>query len=168
MKRLSFPLHNRGILTTLQPWEEVLINGILVVARDQAHRRLTELLAASEPLPVDLLGAAIYYAGPTPAPPGSVVGSCGPTTSSRMDPFTPTLLEAGVAALIGKGPRSPDVWQDIRRHGAVYLQAFGGCGALYASRVTRVQEIAFPELGPEALRLFWVTDFPVLAVPPAE
>ncbi len=166
MKRLTFPLRDRRILQGLQPWEEVLIDGILVVARDQAHKRLTELMAASEPLPVQLEGAAIYYAGPSPAPPGMPVGSCGPTTSSRMDPFTPALLKAGVAALIGKGPRSPEVWQAMIQHGATYFQAFGGCGALYASVVSQVQTAAFPELGPEALRLFHVTGFPVLAVPP--
>jgi len=149
-------------LRSLRAGDEMELTGIVYTARDQVHRRLVDLLAAGSPVPLDLQGAALYYTGAAPAPPGAVIGSCGPTTSARMDPFTPTLLERGVVVTIGKGPRSPAVTQAIRHHGAVYFHAYGGCGALYAERVVRCVRVGFDDLGPEAMLQLQVEGFPVI------
>lgn len=159
--RLAWPA-GREELKALRAGQEVLISGTIFSARDQAHKRLTGLLDAGTPLPLEIAGACIYYMGPSPTPPGEVIGSCGPTTASRMDPFTPRLLDAGLSGIIGKGNRSEEVRQAIRRNGAVYFYAFGGCGALYAERIVSVKPIAFEDLGPEAVLELEVKDFPVI------
>lgn len=147
---------------TLRAGERVLLSGVIYTARDAAHKRIRELLAKGEPLPFVLAGASIYYAGPTPAPEGLPIGSCGPTTSSRMDAFAPDLLDRGLSCMIGKGPRSEEVVAAIQRNGAVYLCAVGGAGALAAKAVQSVEVIAFPELGCEAVRRLTVKDFPLI------
>ena len=146
----------------LHAGDRVLLSGTVYTARDAAHKRLIGLLDAGEPLPFPLKGACIYYAGPTPAEPGSVIGSCGPTTSGRMDRFAPRLLDLGLAAMIGKGQRSAEVVSAIRRNGAVYLCAVGGAGALAAKCIQACEEIAFPDLGCESIKRMQVRDFPLI------
>lgn len=158
---LSLPLKSEQC-NLLKTGDRVLLSGTMLVGRDQVHKRFQQLLAEGLPLPVNLVGETIYYMGPAPAPEGRVIGSCGPTTSARMDPFTPLLLEQGLSGIVGKGPRAPEVVDSFRTHGAVYFYAFGGCGALYAERVNAVQLIAFEDLGPEALYRLTVEDFPVM------
>ncbi len=142
--------------------DEVFLSGTVYTARDAAHKRLKELIDEKKPLPFDLSGACIYYAGPTPERPGAVIGSCGPTTSARMDNFTPLLLEHGLCAMIGKGPRSADVVDAIKKYGAIYFCAIGGAGALCAKSVTSLEVIAFEELGCESIKKLTVKDFPVI------
>jgi len=145
--------------------QRVLLSGTVFTARDVAHRRLSELIQAGSPLPFDLRGACIYYTGPTPAKPGQVIGSCGPTTSERMDPYTPLLLEHGMAAMIGKGERDKATCQAITKHQALYFCAIGGAGALAARCVIACKEIAFPELGCESIKRLELQAFPlVLAI----
>ena len=146
----------------LHAGDAVSLSGILYTARDAAHKRLFALLDAGKPLPFDLKGAAIYYAGPTPARPGMAVGSCGPTTSGRMDAYAPRLLDLGLACMIGKGERSQAVIDAIVRNGAVYLAATGGAGALYARCITACEEIAFPELGCESVKRLELAGFPLI------
>ncbi|MDR0951810.1 MAG: FumA C-terminus/TtdB family hydratase beta subunit [Oscillospiraceae bacterium] len=146
----------------LRAGEQITLTGTVYTARDAAHKRFFELLDRGEKLPFELDGAIIYYTGPTPAPPGRAVGSCGPTTSGRMDGFTPRLLDLGLAAMIGKGERSKEVAEAIVRNGAVYLCAIGGAGALMANCVTRAQEIAFPELGCESVKRLTVEKLPLI------
>ncbi|MCK9548978.1 MAG: FumA C-terminus/TtdB family hydratase beta subunit [Sphaerochaeta sp.] len=161
MRNLKLPL-SREDIASLSAYEQVMLSGKLYVGRDQVHRLLFGMIEGNEQLPIDLKGATIYYMGPSPAPEGMVIGACGPTTSARMDPFSPTLLDRGLAVMIGKGPRSQAVCEAIVRNKALYLQAFGGCGALYAQAVKKVTPIAFGELGPEALIELEVEDFPVI------
>jgi fumarate hydratase subunit beta len=143
---------------------EVRLDGRLLVARDQAHKRLAELLEAGRGLPFDPEGQIIYYMGPTPAPPGRPIGAAGPTTSGRMDALTAPLLERGVKALLGKGRRSPAVKRALLANGAVYLAALGGAGALCGLKVRRARILAWPELGPEALMDIEVEDFPAIVI----
>jgi fumarate hydratase subunit beta len=157
---LTPPLRDEDV-AALHTGDPVRIEGTIYVARDAAHKRLVELLAAGEPLPFDPRGQIIYYMGPSPARPGRPIGSAGPTTSYRMDPFTPPLLEAGVKALIGKGNRGPETLAELQAHRAVYLVAVGGAGALLAQAIRQARIVAYPELGPEALRALEVADFPV-------
>ncbi len=161
MRKLTLPLSQADI-AQLNAYDQVLLSGTLYVGRDQVHRLLYAMIEKQEPLPIDLNGATIYYMGPSPAPEGMVIGACGPTTSARMDPFSPTLLDRGLAVMIGKGPRSEAVSEAIVRNKALYLQAYGGCGALYAEAVKRVTPVAFAELGPEALIELEVEDFPAI------
>lgn len=161
MKELQLPL-SREDINMLKMGDEVLLSGELLVGRDQAHQRLTEIIKAGEPLPVELEGQVIYYMGPAPAPEGRVIGSCGPTTASRMDAFAPLLLENGLVGMIGKGPRYGDVENSIKENGAVYFYSFGGCGALYAEKVETCEVAAFEDLGPEAVYRLKVKDFPVI------
>ena len=140
----------------------VRITWTLLTARDAAHKRLVEAAEQGEPLPVDLRGQVIYYTGPTPAPPGALIGSAGPTTAARMDPFTPQMLEMGVRGMIGKGDRSPEVIEAIKQHRAVYFAALGGAGALLSLYVVGSQVVGYPELGTEAIRRLEVEDFPAL------
>ncbi len=140
-----------------------MLNGPMLVARDQAHGRLAALIELNKPLPVSLEGETIYYMGPAPAKPGEVIGSCGPTTASRMDPYTPLLMDYGLLCTIGKGPRSLEVAEAVERNSGLYLYAYGGCGALYAKCVTSVEILAFKDLGPEALLRITVSNFPVIA-----
>ena len=142
----------REALRELRAGDRVSLSGPVYTARDAAHQRLFELLDAGEELPIDIRGAVLYYAGPTPAPPGRPIGSCGPTTSSRMDAFTPRLLELGLAAMIGKGERSREVNEAIKRCGAVYFCALGGAGALISRHVVSAREVAFPDLGCESVK----------------
>lgn len=160
--RLTTPVH-RDDLAALEAGDRVLLSGTIYTARDKAHERLCALLSKGEALPVDLAGQAIYYAGPTPAKPGRVIGSIGPTTSGRMDAFASTLLrEAGLLAMIGKGPRSAEVIEAMRQTGAVYLVAIGGTGALIANAVKAVEVVCFEDLGTEAIRRLTVEDFPLI------
>lgn len=161
MRSISLPLTLETI-ETLHAGEPVALSGELFVARDAAHARLVALLDAGQALPFPLQGAVIYYMGPTPTPSGAVIGSCGPTTASRMDPFAPALLANGLAGMIGKGQRSARVVEALVRHRAVYFYAYGGCGAFYASCVTENHLVAFEDLGPEAICRLVVRDFPVV------
>ena len=142
----------REALRGLRAGDRVSLSGPVYTARDAAHKRLFELLDAGKELPIDINGAVVYYAGPTPAPPGRPIGSCGPTTSSRMDAFTPRLLELGLAAMIGKGERSREVNEAIKRCGAVYFCALGGAGALISRHVDSAREVTFPVLGCESVK----------------
>lgn len=148
----------------LRAGERVLISGVLLAARDAAHKRLVELLEEGAPLPVDLTGQVVYYVGPSPARPGRVIGSAGPTTAGRMDAYTPRLLDAGLKGMIGKGYRSPQVIDAMVAHGAPYLAAVGGAGALIARSIKNYTVLAWPELGPEALAAMEVEDFPAIVV----
>ena len=149
--RIRAPLSDDDV-RRLHAGAVVLVSGTVVAARDAAHRRFVELLRAGGDLPFEPRGAILYYAGPTPARPGNVVGAVGPTTASRLDPFTPPLLERGVRCLVGKGGRGPEVREALRRHTAVYLAALGGGGALAARRVRGMRVVAFEDLGTEAVR----------------
>jgi fumarate hydratase subunit beta len=142
--------------------ESILLSGVIYTARDAAHKRLAETLKSGSPLPFDIKGQTIYYMGPTPARPGHVIGSCGPTTSGRMDAFTPTLLAAGLGAMIGKGERSTEVKEAIKKQRAVYFVTYGGAGALLAKTVRKAEIVAYPELGAEAIMRLEVEDFPVI------
>ena len=159
--RLKTPLSEEDVLK-LRVGDEVLLSGVLYTARDLAHKRLVELIEKGEPLPFDIKGAVIYYVGPAPAPPGRPIGSAGPTTAYRMDPFTPKLLELGLKATIGKGGRGPEVKEALKRYKAVYFAATGGVAALLADRIKEAEVIAFEDLGPEAVRRLVVEDFPVI------
>lgn len=145
----------------LKAGDRILLSGVVYTARDAAHKRIFELLDRGEKLPFDMNGAVIYYTGPTPAKEGRPVGSCGPTTSSRMDKFTPRLLDIGLCAIIGKGERDEAVSQAIRRNKGVYFCAVGGAGALMASHVTEAEEIAFKDLGCESVKRLLVDKLPL-------
>lgn len=142
--------------------DSVSLSGVIYTARDAAHKRLIEALKHGDSLPFDIRGQTIYYMGPTPARPGHVIGSCGPTTSGRMDAFTPALLAAGLSAMIGKGERSAEVKETIKKQRAVYFITYGGAGALLAKTVRKADIIACPELGAEAIMRLEVEDFPVI------
>ena len=144
--------------------DAVYLTGEVYTARDAAHKRLVELLDQGAKLPFPPQDAVIYYVGPTPAKPGFVIGSAGPTTSSRMDAYTPRLLSLGLRGMIGKGKRSPEVVCAIKDTGAVYFGAIGGAGALLASCIKSCEVIAFPDLGTEAIRRIYVENFPVVAI----
>ncbi len=146
----------------LRVGDNVYLTGRLYTARDAAHRRMVEALSKGEALPVEIRGQVVYYVGPTPAKPGAVIGSAGPTTAMRMDPYTIPLLEAGLRGAIGKGGRGPQVREALRKHGAVYFLAVGGAGALLSKRIRRVEVVAYDDLGTEAMRLLEVEEFPVV------
>lgn len=146
----------------LEIGDKCLISGVIYSARDAAHKRFIELLDRGEGLPFNPRGQILYYVGPTPAPPGRVIGSAGPTTAYRMDMFTPRLLELGLKATIGKGQRTPAVREALKRHKALYLVAIGGTGALLSERIEESEVIAFPDLGPEAVFRLKVRDFPAI------
>jgi fumarate hydratase subunit beta len=150
------------IIERLTAGTRVLISGVLYTARDAAHKRIVESLDKGEELPFDLAGQTVYYAGPSPARPGQVIGSVGPTTSSRMDIFTPRLLAAGLRAMIGKGNRSAAVREAIAQYRGVYLVAVGGAAALIARSIKQVEVVAYEDLGPEAIRQLTVEDFPAI------
>ncbi len=147
---------------TLCAGEKVFLSGTVFTARDAAHARLFSMLDNNEPLPFELSGAVIYYAGPTPRKPDGQIGSFGPTTSARMDVFSPRLLDLGLAAMIGKGNRSEEVIASIKKNGAVYFCAGGGFGALISKSITDMQEIAFPELGCESVKRLEICDLPLI------
>ena len=150
------------VAPTLRAGQRVLLSGVCYTSRDAAHKRITEMLDRGDELPYELQGAAIYYAGPTPAPEGLPIGSCGPTTSGRMDPYTPRFLDLGVKCMIGKGKRSPEVIEAIQRNGAVYFCAIGGAGALAAQCIESAEVIAFEDLGCESVKRLVLKDFPLM------
>lgn len=161
--RLSAPIRP-GATEPLSAGDRVLLSGTVYTARDAAHERLARLLAEGGELPFDPKGAVVYYVGPSPAPPGMPVGSAGPTTSYRMDPYTPPLLRAGVRATVGKGPRGPRVRRAMLDAGAVYLAAIGGAAACMAEAVVSSTVVAYPELGAEAVRRLEVSEMPLFVV----
>lgn len=159
-KRVTMPLSD-DVARGLSAGDRVLLSGILYTGRDAAHKRLFEMMEKGEKLPMELRGQVIYYVGPCPAKPGAAIGSAGPTTSGRMDAYTPRLLDAGLKGMIGKGPRSKAVVDSIMKNGAVYFAAIGGAGALLARAVKEAEVVAFGDLGPEAIYRLRVEDFPV-------
>lgn len=161
MRCLDLPL-DEGAAESLEMGEACELSGVLYAARDAAHKRMLEEAARGEALPIDVRGQVIFYVGPTPPRPGAIIGSAGPTTSGRMDAYTPRMLELGLAGMIGKGGRSPEVVEAIARHGAVYFAAVGGAAALLARRVREVELIAYEDLGTEAIRRLVVERFPVV------
>jgi len=161
MKQLTTPL-TQEIVSGLSMGDEVLLSGTIYTARDQAHSRLCALLEKGEKLPIDLDGTVIYFAGPTPTPPGRAVGSAGPTTSGRMDAFSPKLIKAGLKGMIGKGNRSMEVIEAMRLCGAVYFAATGGAGALIARCIKSSVCVAYEDLGAEAIYKMEVQDFPMV------
>lgn len=162
-KRIGAPLSDDDV-RQLEAGDVVLVSGVIYAARDAAHKRLIEMLEAGQELPFDATGQIVYYVGPTPERPDHVIGSAGPTTASRMDKYTPTMLSLGLKGIIGKGGRGPVVREALKEHTAVYMAALGGGGALAALQIRSQQVIAFPELGPEAIRVMEVEDFPVWVV----
>ncbi|MBI5642232.1 MAG: Fe-S-containing hydro-lyase [Deltaproteobacteria bacterium] len=161
--KISPPLVDADI-EKLRAGDKVLITGVLYTARDAAHKRLIELLDKGGTLPFDVRGQLIYYVGPTPAKPGAVIGSAGPTTSGRMDAYTPRLIELGLKGMVGKGARSKEVLDSIKKHKAVYMAAVGGAAALIARSIKKAEIIAYEDLGPEAIRRLEVVDFPAIVV----
>jgi len=153
-----------GVVAELAAGDLVALSGVIYTGRDQTHRRLCELIDQGRDLPVDLAGQLLYYVGPTPAPPGRVIGSAGPTTSYRMDAYTPALLELGLAATMGKGPRSEPVREAMLAHGAIYLASIGGAGAFLSRCVKKAELVAFADAGPEALFRFEVENFPAVVI----
>lgn len=161
--RLTTPL-SRWDVESLHAGDRVILSGAVYTARDAAHARLVALLKAGKPLPFPTEGQVLYYVGPTPARPGAPIGSAGPTTSGRMDPYTPALLAAGVKGMIGKGSRSAEVREAMVKHKAVYFAATGGAGALLAQRVRSAGIVAWEDLGAEAVRRVVVEDFPLVVI----
>jgi fumarate hydratase subunit beta len=161
--KLTTPLTDEDIVK-LKAGDVVFLSGIIYSARDAAHKKLFELLDAGKELPFDLAGSAIYYVGPSPAPPGRPIGAAGPTTSYRMDTYAPRLHSLGMKASIGKGKRSDEVKTAMKEHTGVYFGATGGAGALLSNSITKSTVIAFDELGPEAVREMHVEDFPLLVI----
>jgi fumarate hydratase subunit beta len=161
--RLTTPLSTQDV-EKLNIGDKVLLSGVLYTGRDAAHKRLFDLITDEKELPIDIQGQVIYYVGPTPAKPGKPIGSAGPTTSYRMDSFAPKLIELGLKGMIGKGNRSQAVIDAMKQYKAVYFGATGGAGALIAKRIKKAEIIAYPDLGPEAIRRLEVEDFPVTVV----
>jgi fumarate hydratase subunit beta len=161
VKRLRAPLTEADV-RQLKAGDEVIIDGTVYTARDMAHQRLCETLDRGQGLPIELEGAIVYFVGPTPARPGRVIGAAGPTTSARMDPFSPKLVAHGLRAMIGKGYRSDEVRQALKRYGAVHLATLGGAGALLSRHIVRAEIVAYEDLGPEAIRRLEVVDFPAV------
>ena len=161
--RLKTPLTDEDV-EKLKAGDIVYLTGTVYTARDAAHKRLVDLINENKELPFDLKGAVIYYVGPTPPKPGEVIGSAGPTTSYRMDPYAPILIEKGLKGMIGKGKRNEAVKEACKKHKAVYFGAVGGAAALIAKAIKKAEVIAYPELGPEAVRKLEVEDFPVVVV----
>ena len=161
--RLKPPLTDEDV-EKLGIGDRVLINGTIFTGRDAAHKRLLDLLKGGKTLPFDIKGQIIYYVGPTPAKPGQVFGSAGPTTSYRMDTYAPSLIQRGLKGMIGKGMRSDAVKEAMKKYKAVYFAATGGAGALLAKRVKKAEIVAYEDLGPEAIRRLVVDDLPVIVV----
>ena len=161
--RINTPLTHEAV-KSLKSGDNVLISGEIYTARDSAHKRMITQLERGEKLPFEIKDKIIYYAGPTPAKPGQVIGSCGPTTSGRMDAFAPTLIRLGLTGMIGKGERSNEVVDAMKECGAVYFGAIGGAGALIAKSITSAEVIAYDDLGTEAVRRLTVKDFPAVVI----
>lgn len=162
-KKITLPL-NDEILKDLKTGDNLLLTGVIYTARDAVHKKMVEALNQGKPLPFDIKGATIYYMGPTPARPGRVIGSAGPTTSGRMDAYAPRLIAEGLKGMIGKGSRSKTVKDAIMKYKAVYLGAIGGAGALISGSIRKAEVIAYEELGTEAIRRLKVADFPVTVI----
>ena len=163
MIRIRTPLTDKTV-KDLKIGHQVLINGIIYTGRDAAHKRLVDLLQQGKPLPFDLSGQILYYVGPTPPRPGQAIGSAGPTTSYRMDTYAPALIEKGLKGMIGKGARSKEVIDAMKKHKAVYFAATGGAGALISKRIKKAEIVAYEDLGTEAIRRLEVEDFPATVV----
>ena len=161
--KVTAPL-TREAAKELRAGDSCLISGVIYTARDAAHKRLCELIAKGEELPIDVKDTIIYFVGPTPAKPGQAIGSAGPTTSYRMDAYSPTLIEKGLTGMIGKGKRGPEVIAAMKEHGAVYFGAIGGCGALLAKCIKKAEVVAYDDLGAEAIRRLEVEDFPAIVI----
>ncbi len=162
-RRITLPI-TREAARTIKSGEACLLSGVIYTARDAAHKRLVELAEKGEPLPFEIKDATIYYVGPTPAKPGAVIGSAGPTTSYRMDAYSPTLIALGETGMIGKGKRGPEVVEAMKEHGAVYFAAIGGAGALLSSCIRKAEIVCYEDLGAEAVRRLEVEDLPVVCV----
>ncbi len=162
-KRITLPLTDET-LKELKTGDEVLLTGVIYVARDAAHKRMIEALEQGKPLPFDIRGQTIYFMGPTPARPGRPIGSAGPTSSGRMDSYSPRLIAEGLKGMIGKGMRSQAVKEAMKQYKAVYFGAIGGAGALASKNIKKAEVIAYEELGAEAVRRLEVEDFPVTVV----
>lgn len=154
----------REALKKLKAGDSCLITGTIYTARDAAHKRLCDLIAQGKGLPLDIKDSIIYYVGPTPEKPGQAIGSAGPTTSYRMDAYSPQLIALGQTGMIGKGKRGPEVIEAMKKHGAVYFGAIGGCGALLGKCIKKAEVIAYDDLGAEAIRKLYVEDFPVVVI----
>jgi fumarate hydratase subunit beta len=161
--RLKTPLSDADV-EKLKAGDKVLLNGVIYTGRDAAHKRLFDLLKEGKSLPIDIKGQVIYYVGPAPAKPGQVIGSAGPTTSGRMDAYSPKLMEVGLKGMIGKGMRKKEVVEAMKKYKAVYFAATGGAGALLAKAIKKAQVVAYEDLGPEAINRLEVEDFPVIVV----
>ena len=162
-KRIALPLTD-DTLQGLRAGDDVLLSGTMYVGRDSAHKRIVEALDQGKPLPFDVRGQTIYYMGPSPAKPGQAIGSAGPTTSGRMDSYSPRLMAEGLRGMVGKGMRSPAVKEAMKKHRAVYFAAIGGAGALISKAIKKSDVIAYEELGAEALLRIEVADFPVIVI----
>ncbi len=163
VKKITLPLTD-GIVKELKAGDNVLLTGVIYVGRDAAHKRMVEALDQGKPLPFDIKGQTIYYMGPAPARPGQVIGSAGPTTSGRMDAYSPRLMAEGMKGMIGKGFRSQAVKDAIKKYGAVYLAAIGGAGALISKSIKKSEVVAYEELGAEAVRRLEVKNFPATVI----
>jgi len=162
-KKITSPFSDKTI-ADLKAGDQVLISGVMYVGRDAAHKRLVDALNKGDKLPFDVKGQVIYYMGPSPTKPGKIIGSSGPTTSGRMDAYTPRMLEAGLKGMVGKGLRTKDVKDAIKKYKAVYLASVVGAAALIAKRIVKSEIIAYEELGPEALLRVEVKDFPAIVI----
>jgi len=163
IKRITTPL-TEDVIEKLKAGEKVFLSGYIYTARDSAHKRFIEALDRGENLPIEIKDQVIYYCGPSPASPGKVIGACGPTTSSRMDAYAPTLISMGLKGMIGKGKRSQPVKDAMRQYKSVYFGATGGAGALISKCVLSSKVIAYEELGPEAVRRLEIKDFPLFVI----
>lgn len=162
-RKINLPL-TEELAKTLHAGDEVLVSGVIYTSRDAGHKRMCEALARGEELPFDPTDATIYYVGPTPAKPGQVIGSAGPTTSGRMDAYAPTMMSVGARGMIGKGARLPEVVEAMKKYSGVYFGAIGGAGALLAKCIKEAELIAYEDLGAEALRRLYVEDMPLVVI----
>lgn len=161
IKQLTTPLTYDQV-KDLKAGDQVSITGVIYSARDAAHKNMVDELKNGEPMAIDVTDQVIYYAGPSPAKPGKAIGSCGPTTSGRMDAYSPTMMEQGLRGMIGKGPRSKEVIESMKKNGAVYFAAIGGAAALIADSIKKVDIVAYPDLGPEAIRRMEIENYPCI------
>lgn len=166
--KITVPFTDETSITSLKAGDRVLISGTIYTARDAAHKRMIDLLTRGEELPFDIRNQVIYYVGPTPAKPGQIIGSAGPTTSGRMDKYAPALLDLGLKGMIGKGYRSQAVIDSIAKNKAVYFGAIGGSGALIAKTIKKVEMVAYEDLGTEAIRKMVIEDFPAVVINDSE